>query len=135
MYLGKGAEFQEATMITKVKCVTVGCELKDQVITTTALFISKVAPLDGPFNCPRCGNPMKVVARVPANYKGNSGAKIPPRRIISTPTAKKSFIVGKKRKSKGTKIKTMGTLLGYKKSTKKAGTKKPGQRKRGPSKS
>lgn len=116
-------------MITKVKCVTEGCELKDQVITTTALFIAKVAPLDGPFNCPKCGKPMKVVDRVPANYKGNSGSKNPPRRIASKPTAKKSA-VGTKRKSKGLKIKTSGTLLGYKKPPKKSGPKKQGPRKR-----
>ena len=130
----QGAEFQETRMITKVKCVTVGCEMKDQVFTTTALFISKVAPLDGPFNCPKCEMPMKVVARVPANYKRNSGEKTPSRRIISTPTAKKSSIVGKKRKQKGIKIKTSGAFLGYKPLT-KAAPKKPGQRKRGPSKS
>ena len=121
-------------MITKVKCVTVGCEMKDQVITTTALFINKVAPLDGPFNCPKCGMSMKVVARVPANYKGNSGAKSPPRGTVSTPTAKKSSKVGKKRKPKGIMIKTSGSFLGYKPLT-KAAPKKPGQRKRGPSKS
>lgn len=121
-------------MITKVKCVTVGCELKDQVLTTTALFISKVAPLDGPFNCPKCGRPMKVVARVPANYKGNSGAKAPPRRIISTQTAKKSSTVRKKTKPTGIKIKTSGAFQGYKPLT-KAAPKKPGQRKRGPNKS
>lgn len=116
-------------MITKVKCVTEGCELKDQVMTATALFFGKVAPLDGPFNCPKCGKTMKVVDRVPTNIKGNSGSKNPPYRIAAKPIAKKST-VGKKRKSKGTKIKISGRFLGYKKPPKKSGPKKPGPRKR-----
>jgi hypothetical protein len=122
-------------MVTKVKCVTEGCLLKDQIFTTTALFIAKVASLDGPFNCPKCGKPMKVVARIPANYKGNSGAKTAPRRATSNPTARRSTKVGKKSRSKGMKIKTTGTLLRYQNVAKKATPKKLGQRKRGPSKS
>jgi hypothetical protein len=122
-------------MITKVKCTTKGCNLKDQVLTTTALYLNKIAPLDGPFICPKCEKPMKVVNSVPVNYKGDSGVKTMPRRISAEHTTKKPFTAGRKGKSKVTKIKIAGTFLGYQKSQKKAGTKKPGQRKRGPSKS
>ena len=115
-----------------MKCVKEGCELKDQVIPTSVLFINKVAPLDGPFPCPKCGEPMKVVARVRTDYKGNSGAKTTPRRTAAKPPPKKP--IGKKRKPKGIKIKTSGPFLGYQKPTKKAGSKKPTPRKRGPSK-
>lgn len=135
LYLGQGAEFQEETVITKVKCTTKGCDLENQVLTTTALYLNRIAPLDGPFICPRCEKPMKVVDRIPANYKGNSGAKTMPRRISARLVTKRPSTAGRKRKSKGTKIKITGTLLGYRKSPKKAGTKRPGQRKRGPSKS
>jgi hypothetical protein len=135
LYLGHGAEFQEETAITKVKCTTKGCELENQVFTTTALYLNRIAPLDGPFICPRCEKPMSVVDRVPANYKGNSGAKTMPRRMSARPANKRPSTAGRKRKSKGTKIKITGTLLGYKKPPRKAGTKKSGQRKRGPSKS
>lgn len=62
-------------MVTKVQCVTKGCEWEKAVFTTTALFIAKIAPLDGPYICPKCEQAMKVVARVPANYKGNGGKK------------------------------------------------------------
>jgi hypothetical protein len=122
--------FQEAGMITKVKCGTNGCELKDRVFTTTALFLNKIAPLDGPFPCPKCDKPMKVVERIPANYKGGSGAKRMPRTTTSKPTAKKP--VGKKKVKKAITLKGIGKSLGvrYKKPTKNAGP-----RKRGPSKS
>jgi hypothetical protein len=101
---------------------------------TTALFFAKVGPINGSYNCPKCGKPMKVVARVVAKYKGNSGAKTSPRRTSSTPTAKKSNVVAKKRKPKGLKIKGWGPYLGHRKLAKKAGPKKQGPRKRGPSK-
>jgi len=119
-------------MITKVKCVKEGCELKDHVISTSVLFINNVAPLDGPFPCQRCGEPMKVVSRVPSAYKGNSAAKTSARRTSAKPGAKR--LVGKKRKPKGIKIKMSGALSGYQKLTKKAGARKSGPRKRGPSK-
>jgi hypothetical protein len=121
-------------MITKVKCVTQGCRLQDKVFTTTALFFAKVAALNGPFTCPNCGKPMKVVARVLAKYKGNSGAKASPRGPVSTPATRKSTLVGKKKKPSGIKIKGWGPYLGQRKLTKKARPKKPGPRKRGPSK-
>jgi hypothetical protein len=114
-------------MIKTVKCVTKGCELKDYVVTTTALFLSKIAPLDGPFPCPKCGKPMKVVARIPAN-KGKSGKTVS--RPSSKPPAKK--LVGRKKRPKGIKIKIGGRKLGTRY---KNPTKKPGARKRGPGKS
>jgi hypothetical protein len=117
-------------MIKSVKCVTKGCEVKDQVVATASLFINGITPLDGPFICPKCGKPMKVVARIPAN-KGKSGKPIS-RTTISKPTANK---VGKRKRKPGLKIK-VGKKLGvrYKKSPTKS-AKKPGPRKRGLSKS
>ena len=122
-------------MITKVKCTKEGCEWKDRVFTTTALYFSKIVPLDGPFPCPKCGKPMKVVDRVLAKYKGNAGAKASPRRTTANPVSKKP--VGKKRKSKGIKLMGRGNTgnIRFGKPPNKKGPKKPGPRKRGPSKS
>jgi hypothetical protein len=117
-------------MIKTVKCVTKGCDVEGQVLTTTALFLNRIAPLDGPFICPKCGNHMKVVARIPAN-KGKSGKTMP--RTTSRPPAKKSI---RKKLGTGLKIK-IGKRLGsrFKKPPTKAAPKKPGPRKRGPNKS
>ena len=121
-------------MIMKVKCVIEGCEFKDRIIPTAVLFLNRIAPLDGPFPCPGCGEPMKVVQSVPTNYKG-SGAKTMSRTKASRPTVKRA--VGRKKVAKkGTRLKLGGITLGspFKNPTKKVG-KKPGPRKRGPSKS
>ena len=50
-------------MVTKVKCVTPNCKLQNREIPTTALYFAKVAPLDGPYECPEWHKQMKVVAR------------------------------------------------------------------------
>jgi hypothetical protein len=115
-------------MVEKVKCTKEGCDRKGKIITTTALFMSKIAPLDGPFPCPNCGEPMKIVQSTPANYKGNSGAKTKPRRAIIMPATKKP--VGKKKTFKGIKIKMSNPVLGRRKAAEKPTAKKPGQRKR-----
>ena len=117
-------------MVTKVKCVTKGCEWENQVFPVTVLFINRIAPLDGPYPCPKCDQEMKVVARVLASYKPGSGAKAAPRRAASKPTKK---AVGKK-KFKGIKVKMSNPVLGGRKSSKKPSPKKPGPRKRGPGK-
>src|ERR1700733_10830179 len=113
-------------MIKTVKCVTKGCELEDRIVTTTALFLSKIAPLDGPFTCPKCGEPMKVVSRIPVN-KGKSGKTIP-RSTASRTTGHK---VGKKTRKPGIKIKVGRGSLGtrFKKPPTKADPRKPGPRK------
>jgi hypothetical protein len=119
-------------MIKTVECVTKGCELEDRIVTTTALFMSRIAPLDGPFICPKCGKPMKIVERIPAN-KGKSGETMPRSSSSSRPTGIK---VGKRKVKKGIKIKVGRGTLGtrFKKPPTKVGPKKPGPRKRGPSK-
>jgi hypothetical protein len=114
-------------MIKTVKCVTKGCELENRIVTTTALFMSRLAPLDGPFICPKCGKSMKVVERIPAN-KGKSG-KTMPRTTASRTTGHK---VGKKKRKPGLTVK--GYSLGNPKRKSKALPKKPGPRKRSPSK-
>jgi hypothetical protein len=118
-------------MIKTVKCVTKGCELEDRIVTTTALFLSKIAPLDGPFICPKCGKPMKVVARSLVN-KGKSGKTMP----ATTSSRPMVHRVGKKRRKPGIKIKVGKGTLGtrFKKPPQKADHRKPGPRKRGPSK-
>jgi hypothetical protein len=116
---------QEVAVITKVKCATQGCEWDGRIFTTTALFLNKVAALDGPFICPKCDKPMKIVDRVPANYKGSSG-KTSLRRVSAPPIGKK---VGKRKVSKGMTIKSSGNFSGYK-PVKKSGTTKVATRKR-----
>jgi hypothetical protein len=114
-------------MIKTVKCVTKGCELENRPVTTTALYISRLAPLDGPFICPKCGKVMKIVARIPVN-KGKSG-KTMQRTTTSRQTVHK---VGKRKKKPGLTLK--GYTLGNPKRKSKAAPKKPSLRKRGPSK-
>lgn len=118
-------------MVTKVKCVTKGCEWENQVFSVSVLFVNKIAPLDGPYPCPKCEQEMKVVAHVPANYKPGAGAKTITRRAASKPGTKKA--VGKK-KFKGIKIKMSNPVLGGRKAAQMPSPKKPGLRKRGPSK-
>jgi hypothetical protein len=77
---------------------------------------------------------MRVVARISATYKGNSGAKTQPRRITTKPTLTRTSKPVAKRKTKRIKIKGLGATLGYTKPTKKASPRKPLQRKRSPSK-
>jgi hypothetical protein len=117
---------QETRMITKVKCGTDGCEWKDRIFTNTALFMAKIAPLDGPFTCPHCNKPMEVVERDLANYKPQAGAKTMPRTTTSKPTAKKP--VGRKKPAKKIKIAGVGTAgnLRFKEPQKITGAKKPG---------
>ena len=116
-------------MVTKVKCVTPNCKLQNREIPTTALYFAKVAPLDGPYECPECHKQMKVVARVLASYKPGASAKPGPRRA----TTSSSKPIGKKPQKKFS-IKVSNPVLGQRKLTKKAVPKKPGPRKRGPNK-
>jgi hypothetical protein len=114
-------------MIKTIKCVTKGCEFEGKVFSTTSFFFARVAPLDGPFICPKCYKRMKIVAYYPLN-KGRSG-KTMPRTTSSRPTAHK---VGKKKKKPGLTLK--GYSLGNPKRRSKPVAKKPGPRKLGPSK-
>jgi hypothetical protein len=109
-------------MIETVKCVTKGCDLEGQVRSAASLFFNRIAPLDGPFICPICGNPMKVVTRIPLN-KGKSGK--PMSRTSSRPTGHK---VGKKKVRKALTV--TGAFVGGAKRKSKAAPKKPAGRKR-----
>jgi hypothetical protein len=116
-------------MVKSVKCVTAGCELEGQVFPVSTLFVARVASLNGPFKCPKCGESMKVVERYPTN-KGPSGKTMP--RTSSGSTVIK---VGQRKVKKGIKVKTGRGTVGtrFKKPPTKAAPKKS-PRKRGPSK-
>jgi len=59
---------QEVPMITRVKCVKEGCELKGQPRSMAAQHYTKEAPVGGPYTCPNCGELMNMV--VPASLLG-----------------------------------------------------------------
>jgi hypothetical protein len=88
------SKFQEDNMITRVRCNTKDCPREDQILSTTAFLRSKLASLDGPFECPDCHKLMEIYDRVPENYKGGSGRK-PGRHKVATPAAEKRRFVKK----------------------------------------
>jgi hypothetical protein len=95
-------------MVDKVKCRNQECKLFDMAVPVTNLYINRVAPLDGPWPCPVCGEEMKVARVIPNNLKG-TGSKSTPRRITASQTASRT--VGKKpvrRKSVKRKVAYLG---------------------------
>lgn len=121
-------------MITKVKCGTKDCDWENRPISTVWLNINYRVPLEGPFVCPKCDQPMKVDDRVLASYKGRAGAKTTPCAATTKPSVSRSSKPGGKRKPAGLKVTGVGAMLDYKLGKRKASTGKSGKRKRGPSK-
>jgi len=64
-------------MVDKVKCGNKVCKLFDVVVPVSNLYINKVAPLDGPWPCPECGDEMKIAHVIPNKYKGNGSKAMP----------------------------------------------------------
>jgi|HubBroStandDraft_1064217.scaffolds.fasta_scaffold946869_1 hypothetical protein len=95
-------------MVTKVKCGNKDCELFDIVVPVSNLYINHIAALDGPWPCQKCGEPMKVAARVLETYKG-TGAKRMSRQMVGA-SSSTTHTVGKKRSRRKSVRKI--TLLG-----------------------
>ena len=96
-------------MVDKVKCCNKDCKLFDLVVPVSYLYINKIAPLDGPWPCPGCGDKMKIAHVIPNNYKGNGSKTMPKRVVASKPSSSRT--VAKKparRKSVKRKIAYLG---------------------------
>jgi hypothetical protein len=121
-------------MVDKVKCGNKECKEFGKPVPVSLYFINKIAPLDGPWPCVVCGEPMKVALVIPDNYKGNGGKSMPKRITTSHPTSK---TVGKKpvRRKSVKKITYLGVGKAapsmFKKQKPKSAGRKQGPRKRG----
>jgi hypothetical protein len=96
-------------MVDKVKCCNRDCKLFDMVLPVSTLYINKVAPLDGPWPCPACGDEMKIAHVIPNNYKGSGTKTMPKRTVASKPSSSRA--VGKRparRKSAARRIAYLG---------------------------
>jgi hypothetical protein len=96
-------------MVNKVKCGNKNCKLFDVLVPVSNLYINKVAPLDGPWPCPECGDEMKIAQVIPNSYKSNGSKTMPKRLVASKPSSSRT--VAKKlarRKSVKRKIAYLG---------------------------
>jgi hypothetical protein len=57
-------------MVDKVKCRNQECKLFEVAVPVTNLYINRVAPLDGLWPCPVCGEEMKVAHVIPQQHEG-----------------------------------------------------------------
>ncbi len=120
-------------MVKSVKCKNDKCKAFGIVQQVSVLFINKVAPLSGPFNCPMCKEKMQVVEVIPGNYKGNPLSKSMPRRIATSPSRPSSKPARRKKVAKKLvkRVLGMGTAKSsFKKQAKKTASQKLGPRKR-----
>lgn len=122
-------------MVKSVKCKNDKCEAFGVVQQASVLFINRIAPLSGPFNCPICEEKMQIVEVIPDNYKGNYSSKSMPKRAVSSTSRSSSKPARGKRVAKKTlivKFPGMGTAKSpmFKKQTKKTAFRKSGPRKR-----
>jgi len=90
-------------MVESVKCSNKECKAFDVEVKVSLYFVGRVAPLDGPWPCVVCGEPMTPARIIYDNYKSGSGKNTP--RRISVQHSEKKRRVGKKKPSKGIKIK------------------------------
>lgn len=122
-------------MVDKVKCGNKECTRFNAVVPVTNLYINRIAPLDGPWPCPDCGEEMKIAHVIPNSHKGN-GSKSSPRRITASPPGSRT--VARKparRKTVKRKIAFLGmgkvTPSWLKEPKPKSAGRKQGPRKRG----
>jgi hypothetical protein len=122
-------------MVDKVKCGNKDCKLFDVAVPVSNLYINRVAPLEGPWPCPACGDGMKIAHVIPNNYKGNGPKTMPKRRVESKPSSSRT--VGKKKPARRKSVKRRVAFLGMGKAAPslfKQRKSKSAGRKRGPQK-
>lgn len=102
-------------MVDKVKCGNKECKEFGKLVPVTLFMFGKIAPLDGPWPCGACGEPMKIAVVIPDNYKPGA-SKSMPRRITAYHPAKPKT-VAKKPARKKSMIKIMLLGMGTGKST------------------
>lgn len=123
-------------MVKSVKCKNDKCGAFGIVQQVSVLFINKVAPLSGPFNCPICKDKMQIVEVIPENYKGKPLSKSMPRRIATSPSRPSSKPPRRKKVAKKlvkqVRLLGMGTAKSsqFKRPTQKTASRKSGPRKR-----